>query len=332
MEGASEGLTDVLFAVKGKFARSDVNEWFDGRVSPVSVSNTGEIWDAGVGDFTGSRNVWRAMSANGSRVVFAPSSGQLYVRQNGERGQSALNKEGECEEPALACTIPLSPGQAHYWGANMDDTKIFYTEAGDLFEYDLPPGQDNGEAIRLTHQGQVTGVLGVSDDGSHVYYVAEKAIGGHGVEGQPNLYVSHDAGAPQFIATLSNGDLNNGAEGISLNAGPASARDAVSLGDGALLGLVSTRPLTGYDNEEARPGDCKGTRCREVYLFASETGSLVCASCNPSGACPVGDAALAHGEAASDFRPRDLLDDGALFFESADGAAPARERRAQQRL
>ena len=55
-----------------------------------------------------------------------------------------------------------------------------------------------------------------------------------------------------------------------------------------------------------------------IYLYDAQTGSLVCASCDPTGASPVGDASLNTGLFESDYRPRDLLGDGTLFFESSD--------------
>ena len=77
-------------------------------------------------------------------------------------------------------------------------------------------------------------------------------------------------------------------------------------GDGTSLAFASQRSLTGYDSEPARPGACKDSGtflpapCREVYLFNAEgdggVGSLICASCDPSGARPVGPAELGGHE------------------------------------
>lgn len=317
--GASEDLSHAVF-LAGENERhnfSVVHEWVGGRVFTVDVSNTGQVWEAGVGDTAVSEplfgDVWRAVSGDGSRVVFDRSEagiGPLYVRQNAEAPQSPMNGE-ECLDPADACTILLSPGKARYMGASTDDTKIFYTENEDLYEYDLPAAQVSGQTTALTHEGKVKGVLQVSEDGSYVYFVAQAALAGGAVEGQPNLYVSHDAGSPTFIATLSESDSEDwrsGPDGDTAVAAPA----------GGLLGFVSERGLTQYDNEEAQLGDCETITCREVYLYDAETASLVCASCNPSGAAPVGEARLNTGLFDSDYRPRNLLEDGTLFFESSD--------------
>ena len=51
---------------------------------------------------------------------------------------------------------------------------------------------------------------------------------------------------------------------------------------------------------------------------------LVCASCNPTGARPVGPSSLATapGYAEDLYRPRNLLEDGTLFFDSSDALVP----------
>jgi hypothetical protein len=102
---------------------------------------------------------------------------------------------------------------------------------------------------------------------------------------------------------------------------------------GARLAFISQESLTGYDNQQAAPGDCEkenpspfineGGKCREVYVYDTETGAPVCVSCDPSGARPVGPSSLAIGRygvegGASNYRPHDLLADGSLFFDSPD--------------
>ena len=57
-----------------------------------------------------------------------------------------------------------------------------------------------------------------------------------------------------------------------------------------------------------------------MYLYNAVTGGLVCASCDPSGARPVGPSGLRQLAGASfvEYRPRQLLEDGTLFFDSHD--------------
>jgi hypothetical protein len=113
--------------------------------------------------------------------------------------------------------------------------------------------------------------------------------------------------------------------------------------DGTTLAFESERSLTGYDNEPAEPVDCtqnqeEGERppvsagnpavpCHEVYVYDAVTEKLVCASCDPSGARPVGPADLGGRErdAATQlgvspfYPPRNLSESGGrLFFQSRD--------------
>jgi hypothetical protein len=327
-EGASSDLSHVAF--EGGYApvsESHLYEFAAGQVVQVGVSNTGEDWTVSAGYHSGVyertlQDTWHAMSAGGSRVVFT-YAGELYLRVNGEREQSEMNGE-ECLEPTAACTLKLSPGGARYWGANTEDTKVFYTENGDLYEYSLPAAHVTGRATALTHGGEVQGVAQISEDGAYVYFIANADLTGAAQAGHPNLYVSHNGGEPAFIATLS------GSDSADWNKGPEENQAVVSPG-GVYLAFTSEEDLTGYDNQPAEEGECEGKlgvhprengkKCLEVYLYDAESSALVCASCNPSGVRPVGGAGLSEGganERSGDYRPRALLKAGVLFFDSSD--------------
>jgi hypothetical protein len=365
--GASRDLSHVVFttAAGEQSEVGPLREWVSGHVVLAGVSNEGQVWTgASVGSSPssnldgGGADVWRAVSEDGSRVIFN-YAGEVYARVNvgvkaepePEREQSRINGQKECIEPAKACTVKLSVGAAKYWGANTEDTKIFYTENGDLYEYKLPVGAVKGQARDLTPGGEVQGVAQISEDGSYVYFVANAVLGDGAAHGATpgncgvieedftpeatgtacNLYVSHEDSEPVFIATLSARDGQDWLAGPGADTA-ALAPGAPGLADGARLAFTSTESLTGYDNEEAGPGECglgeNGKKCSEVYLYDAETSALVCASCNPSGARPVGPASLASGNyggqlhGASNYRPRDLLADGELFFDSSDALVP----------
>ena len=352
--GSSSDLSHIVF-IAGSEGSGTIREWAGGRVVTVDVPNTpGEPWQAGVGATIASNpegqgtRVWRAVSADGSRVVFTRSvhgePGVEYVRENPEQPQSPMNGS-ECLDAADACTIQISAGAAKYEGASTDDSRIFYTENGDLYEYSLPLGSASGEARALTHEGNVQGVVQISEDGSYVYFVANAVLGdgaAHGAVsgncrieeeqylGACNLYVSHDGGETKFIATLSNNDHEDWSSGSNT---PARDEAAVTP-NGARLAFTSEQSLTGYDNQQAEHGDCElklaesapeRGRCHEVYVYDAESGTLTCASCNPTGARPVGGASIvgqAGGNAepgdGGNYRPRYFLADGALFFTSSD--------------
>lgn len=126
--------------------------------------------------------------------------------------------------------------------------------------------------------------------------------------------------------------------------------------NGRWVAFMSQRSLIGYDNRDAVSGDPD----EEVYLYhapedpATESGELVCASCNPTGARPTGVpykeglagvlsnffsggirwltgqgiAANITGEehyklcCSSGYQPRYLSDSGRLFFDSSDALVP----------
>ena len=327
---------------------------------PVAVTNRGEEFEGVVGEQgaapfarAGSYD-WRAVSADGSRVYFTSgvvdgSVGRLYLRENTEQPQSPMSGE-ECTVPADACTIEVSasqrkvtdphgPGLANYWDASTDGSRVFFTSsveltedaytgpadnAENLYEYDLE--RPVGERLKdLTVDetdvdgAAVQGVVQVSEDGSYVYFVADGDLGGEAVSGQPNLYVSHDDGAPVFIATLAAND-----EADWSTYGPQE-HSAVVAPDGSHLAFFSELSLTGYDNEQAEPGECGGAgKCSEIYLYDAVTNGLVCASCNPSGARPVGPSEFTrYGiRSLTSYLPRNLLENGTLFFDSSDALVP----------
>jgi len=123
------------------------------------------------------------------------------------------------------------------------------------------------------------------------------------------------------------------------------------------LTFMSQRSLTGYDNRDAT----SGKRDEEVFLYhappelATESGTLACASCNPTGARPVGveyknlgpgngQPSLVGGESVwgpatwlaanipgwtpsisvgnAPYQSRYMSDSGRLFFNSSDTLAP----------
>lgn len=83
--------------------------------------------------------------------------------------------------------------------------------------------------------------------------------------------------------------------------------------------------LGGYDH-----GACRNiSGCREVYVYSADTGTLACASCNPTGATATVDATLFaqenHGGARITEHILDhaISDDGSkLFFSSAEALVP----------
>ncbi len=291
-------------------------------------------------DRTGShRENWveDAISADGSRVFWTsfkgslPQLGKIYLRLNPTAPQSKVSA-GECTEAAKACTIAVSEDAealsgtiaSRYWGAAEDGSVAIFTTGNDLYRFDVESETTTPIA------SEVKGVVGVSDDASHVYFVSEEDLGDGGIAGEPNLYL-HNAGTFSLVARLADADLGN----PSLVATEPREHIADVSPDGLHLAFASLGSPTGYDNADAD----NGKAAAEVYLYdagANEgAGELICASCNPTGARPTGADTLIKENleywAAAQLPvwqntlhvARSLSDDGSrLYFASADVLSP----------
>ena len=139
--------------------------------------------------------------------------------------------------------------------------------------------------------------------------------------GDPNLYLRH-GGSTTFIATLSPRDDNNEIVNEAAQTGDwqpgLGQRTAEATPAGRGLVFMSSRSLTGYDNEGLR----------EVFVYDAETEHLFCASCDPSGAPPAGTGPNAaflplgfsgEGGGMYTYQPRWISEDGSrVFFDSAE--------------
>ncbi|HUA74974.1 MAG TPA: fibronectin type III domain-containing protein [Solirubrobacteraceae bacterium] len=324
-------------------------EWFAGKLQPISVL-PGQVSAAGEGGadtYRGSggplpRNV---VSANGDRVFFRTATkGHLFVRDAsrqetvqldgveegaegtpGETGRFPLF-QGASTEGTLALftdDVPLTvgssatPGRPDLYacnaGASTDERSC--AEKGSL--HDLTAPANSGEAANVLGT-----VLGYSEDGQYVYFVANGVLtnGGTAVtgathgncldanEGRPeevlaaqscDLYVWHD-GVTSLVARLSGADFPDWEAGpFHTDLGKLTARVSP---DGRFLAFMSQRPLTGYDNRDA----VSRAQDEEVFLYDANSGRVVCASCDPTGARPTGvlDPTEAEGPAVLVDRPR----------------------------
>ena len=257
---------------------------------------------------------------------------------------------------------PAGIQPTRYWGASADGSKVFFTSnaeltedaytgpdgnGANLYEYDLESGKLTdltGETTDSTGNGAaVQGVVQISEEGQYVYFVANGVLtstaNARGEYAKPgncepegkgvscNLYVSHEGGPARFIATLAAGDSFDwdGGELWKANEAGPGVNTAVVNPSGARLAFVSSSELTGYDNQQAAHGACEGEGglCSEVFLYDAESQGLVCASCDPTGARPVGPSSLSAVQHVYGlYRERDLLEDGALFFDSSDALVP----------
>ncbi|MGA2162838.1 MAG: hypothetical protein ABSH36_00035 [Solirubrobacteraceae bacterium] len=218
-----------------------------GNKQPMLVGVDGDghlISDCGIylgSTEPGGRDTYNAMSADGETVFFTPSSheesgcepattapevDELYARLD------QIQTIAISEPPPSACKVCQTSvrQKAIFQGASEDGSKVFFlTEqelfAGDigksLYEYDFDnPSEEKIVRVSGGAPGyesldpEVEGVARVSEDGSHVYFVARGVLSGMNSEkkspvvGANNLYVferddAYPSGHTAFIATLS---------------------------------------------------------------------------------------------------------------------------------
>jgi hypothetical protein len=273
----------------------------------------------------------RAISTDGSRVFFTDlGTGQIYVRKN---GLSTLE---------LSASQGIGPKPEYWRAATPDGRFAFFTseakltngataspEHADLYRFDV----DHAELIDLSTQASagaaVLGTVGVSTDGSYVYFVATSVLAAGGNAGSPNLYEWHN-GTILYIATLDqSGDVGDWLARIEpgANSGDKFKSSRVTP-DGTRVLFGSRARLTSYDNASLR----------ELYRYDAtrpvSPGNPRCVSCNPSGAAATSRASLADGPTKEFGLPvlpparrvtltRNLSSDGSrVFFESEEALVP----------
>jgi DNA-binding beta-propeller fold protein YncE len=330
-----------------------------GSASLISVCGTdlGGTGPQGSGDIRVG-----ALSGDGGTVFFTPyacASGsgvnagvpvpaeELYARIDGSRtvlvsGRSRVDCESaEC--------LGSSAGDAGFRGASEDGSKVFFvdgqrlldsgsTGSENLYEYDFdnPAGENLIDVSAGDTSGggpQVQGVVDVSPDGSHVYFVARGVLSGvANGEGQvaqaeaDNLYVfERDASYPQgrvaFVATLPASDYRMWSAAVErpiANVTP----------DGRFLVFTSHGALTADDTS--------ASGAAQVFRYDAQTGELVRISVGEHGfndngnadmgATGLGEAGIAEPDVIHAGFPRldpTMSNDGSyVFFESPVGLTP----------
>ena len=311
-------------------------EWTGGRLRLINVLPGGEV--AGEAELgAGNDDLRNAISDDGSHIFWS-TEGHLYLRDTA----SAPERTIKLDKVLPPLVEPSGNGHAVFQAASADGSRVFFTDeqrltedsgAGetkpDLYECtitenptthapegcvlsDLTPAHETPEH-RLESADVRGQVLGVSKDGSYVYFVADgvqsEAPNARGEVATPglcatrqratcNLYADrydsqsgHEGWpAPRLVAALSSEDEPDwtGLEREPRVTFGFTSRVSAS---GEYLAFMSDRPLTGYDNRASAP-EAHDARAEEVFLYYAGAGAagegLLCASCDPSGARPVG--------------------------------------------
>jgi DNA-binding beta-propeller fold protein YncE len=390
LQGASPDLSHIVFdsnvpLVEG--APAGLYEWSGGRLGYVGGG------DLGIGLALGA-DKRGAVSADGSRVFFTDGHLFVRVNamqpQSPVEGGVCTVAGDACtvqvDVPEAGCAA-CHGGGAEFQLAMPGGSTVFFTDSqkltadGEAYP-ENSPGSDlyecelRGDACTvrdLTPSGVVHGsVLGAGGEGCeggsggcYVYFMAKAALAAGAKEDtcgidddavqvdtlakeSCNLYVRRYNGREwepiKLVAVLSGADFSDWDETELPN---LTARVSPN---GRRLAFMSRRSLTGYDNRDAVSGEPD----EEVYLYDGETGRLSCASCDPTGARPLGvrykapvtgeqDMPLAgdgttwkaqmwvassvpgwteYGDHESVYQARYLSNSGRLFFDSHDGLVP----------
>ena len=255
------------------------------------------------------------ISEDGSRVFFTDvETGQIYVREYG------------------SVTVPVSASQRSepdpsgikpaYWRAATPDGRyVFFTSEEkltddstaasgrpDLYRFDVETEALEDLTAAASTGADVLGTLGVSDDGSYVYFAARAVLASGAIEAteQANLYEWHE-GVTTFITGLTS---NAGHEG----ADDADWRDY-------LVDAEAEGPDESHKSSRVTPDG------KTVLFFQGHSLDLYSAS---SGVTTLAsDAYLGHagveiGFAARDlFLTRNLSEDGdRIFFQTVEALVP----------
>ncbi len=388
MPGALPGTTEY-----GEHGTRNLYEWSGGHLELVSVLPSDEGGEAVVGQFgsvgeTSNHGNWgegfdHVLSADGSRAYWGDrEQGRLFLHELAPGGARTIRISAS---QRAGGEQPNERRPAHYWAASVDGSEAYFTSCQqltddstasvsgsgnctvpgntsthgeDLYQYDASTGKLTDLTVDPTpgQTANVRSVLGVSEDGSYVYFVAQGSLvaGAPSGEGVFDIYAWHD-GEVKLIASTTAGDyfVRPNSQYESEQRFIAKGYDLTKFGrtrvspSGRYLAFESSASLTGYDNRPARAGDCQQLAalgnagsgiyenepgaCVEVYEYDYQAGKLVCASCNSAGLPPEGNSfvpfaqhlvVIEEGWQSTTVQQRYLLDDGRVFFESTDALLP----------
>jgi hypothetical protein len=333
--------------------------------SPNGTSEPGAFLGSQTGGFEGGVTA-RSISSDGRWVAWANKP--LFGTGNKDLSKVSFY----VRDMVAGRTFQLGGEYPRFEAMSSDGSKVFFVETdegsgGDLYVFDTATGTETDltadHGVGEPNAGVQGAVMGASEDGSYVYFVATGVLASGAVKGADNVYVLHDSEGDwttRYVATLAGEDGKSWRGSGVGDSSLAESDSGVDLRyvssrvspDGRFLAFMSERSLTGYDNLDA----VSGQPDEEVYLYDAVSGRLVCASCDPTGARPVGvfddrqysDALLADLDTSwsadlgsgnhwlagsipgwapssgfySFYQPRYLSDSGRLFFDSPDALVP----------
>lgn len=357
---ASEDCGHVAFATPYSYpavGASGLYEWDHGTLRNAGVLPGGGVATKATLGAIGGQNAWNAVSESGSRIFFSATSNDgndagkpaLFVRSDGASTVKASASKTAVVNQGAVYQLASKSGSRVLFLANYGLTSS--TSAGptdgncafspplscDLYAYDVATGDLTDLSAHTAESGgaMVAGVLGASDDASHVYFAARgqlvpgrgRSVAANFSHGSYNVYLAH-AGQHHFVGLLRGAEVSasakrNGAL-VGRSTAPSSPWASRVTADGRHLLFPSSADVTGYDSGGVT----------EAYLYSADDDATVCVSCRRDGQPSVGVAAGSDTSTtplASDGStghrnplqpPRTLSADGSrVFFEKPDALA-----------
>lgn len=258
-----------------------------------------------------------AVSPDGSQVYWSTTD-----NHSGGESQIYLYRNGH-STPVTKAEADGSTRRGVFQQATPDGSQAFLMSVEQLTTDASPSGTDlyryEAATEHLTDltptasSAGVEAVLGVSDDGSYVYFSASGALAPGATAGGHNIYVWHD-GSIRLIATA--------AQALEFDSNAWTSGPWRTSPNGRHFGFLAAGALSG-------PVAFADTGFKQAYLYDYGSDTLSCASC-PSGGAASGDAQLLpkfaeHGAAFPAQRggdSRNVLDDGRFFFDSPEPLVP----------
>ena len=318
-----------------------------------------------------------ALSSDGDRVFFSSPVSEAGIANNPD--SRIYMREGHTTTVEVSATErtdcsgdptcggdaipdpapdPSGPAAAGYGGATPDGNRIFFTskeqltdaQGSGLYMYDATKpaaAPDNLTLLSIDQESVdgigtlVHGVVGYSDDGSTVYYLAEGQLVAGAPTGNPQsrrIFAWRD-GVTRYVGGLSPpglGSDDDAADALGTSVIGLVKKTSRVTPDGRHLLFTSRHgdELGGYDHGLDGCGLSTGLNvpCSEVYVYDIEAGGgageLMCASCNPTGASATSEAShqisVASGNArTTKYENRAISDDGRrVYFTSGEALVP----------
>ncbi len=252
------------------------------------------------------------VSTDGSRILFEVPEfpHQLFMRKNGTT--SVMVTESETSEPVAAANIELeaaTPDLKHIVFRTSTRLLDSAPEGGGLYMYTdspSPESESNLTFIGNTYVGNEDPVLGMSEDGTHIYYT--------------DTYVVHlwDAGQTRQVAPE---------PGVVVN---EELERAVKIGnarvspDGQTVAFMARTNLTA--DAKVIPRSLSGG---VLYVYKAATSTLKCVSClatHATSTVGVEDGVHANSggtELSEPYRPRFMSSEGRyVFFNTSEALVP----------